>query len=136
MNYKKIFSFFGMTYLITWFFWWLRALLTTANVIDVNSIEAWLLYVCGSLGPTIAAISFLDDKSLNGIKKFIFDHKKGTLKYLLFFVIVYLVAFYTSKFEIVSVNALLTAPIMLLVYTLFCGGNEELGWRCIVQPEL
>ena len=136
MNMKKIIKFFAMTYLITWIAWGLRAILTSLDIINANSIIAWLIYGIGSLGPTITAISMIEDKSLKGISNFIFNHNKNTIGYLLFFSILYSSAFYFSSFTIVEGQSIIMAPILFIVMLIIGGGNEELGWRGIVQPEL
>lgn len=136
MNYKKLIKYFAITYLITWFFWGIRALLTTLEVTDVNSILAWILYALGSLGPTITAILMLEDKSFKGIMDFIFKGKKGTIGYLLFFIVAFSLTYYCSTFKIIEGQSVIMLPIVLLVLLLVGGGNEELGWRGIVQPEL
>ena len=136
MDKKKIIKYLVTTYVITWIFWGIRAALTSFDILPYDNAIIWILYALGSLGPTVAAISLLEDKSLKGIKDFIFNHKKGTIIYFLYFLAIYTLTFYCSTFKIAEGTTLVNAIIHGIIFIIVGGGNEELGWRGILQPEL
>ena len=136
MDKNKIIKYLVTTYVITWIFWGLRAILTSLDILAFENPIIFILYALGSLGPTVAAITLLEDKSLKGIKDFIFNHKKGTFIYFLYFLVVYTLTFYCSTFKIVEGTTLVNSILHAIMYIVRGGGNEELGWRGILQPDL
>ena len=68
MDKNKIIKYLVTTYVITCIFWGIRAFLTSFNILAFENPIIFILYALGSLGPTVAAITLLEDKSLKGIK--------------------------------------------------------------------
>lgn len=77
-----------------------------------------------------------EDNTVKSIVKSIFEHRKKSLNYLFLF----------SAFEILTIglssrelNPVLNMPVIPLVFlraTFIYGGEEELGWRGVMQPLL
>lgn len=140
MNKKLVKEFLFITFSIMLVFWGGCALLSQETGLTVNH---WLLRIMHSIGgfsPTIA--SFVSLKRAGKVKSFkewlkkIFDLKHSAFAYSLmaFFVLLYYgIGCAVNGFEIGApvFMALVLVPMMLVG-----GGNEEVGWRMILQPEL
>lgn len=136
MNKKKIITYLIITFAITYTSWWGLALLTNLNIVNSSQSIFTLIHVIGGFGPTIAAICVLPKKSPKEILKFVFSYKKNTLWYLLLFCVIQGAIIGLSSMEINPQIPWYAAPIVMLSATIVGGGNEELGWRGIMQPEL
>ncbi len=136
MNKKKIITYLIITFSITCAFWWGLAVLTNLNIVNSSQGIFTLLHVIGGFGPTIAAIAVLPKKSPKEILRFVFSCKKNSVWYLLLFCAMQGLIIGLSSMEINPAMPWYTAPIVLLSATVVGGGNEELGWRGIMQPEL
>ncbi len=136
MNKKKTITYLIITFAITYIFWWGLALLTNLNIVSSSQGIYTLLHMIGGFGPTIAAIAVLPKKSPKEILSFVFSCKKNSFWYLLLFCAMQGLIIGLSSMEINPAMPWYAAPIVLLSATLLGGGNEELGWRGIMQPEL
>lgn len=136
MNKKKLITYLSITFAITYTCWWGLALLTNLNIVNSSQGIFTLIHVIGGFGPTIAAICVLPKKSPKEILKFVFNSKKNTLWYLLLFCVIQGAIIGLSSMEINPQIPWYAAPIVMLSATIVGGGNEELGWRGIMQPEL
>ncbi len=141
-----------ITFFISWLSWGILILLTGFNVIKFQSVIGVILFLIGGFGPTISAIMCIDGKfSFRKLWKFITDHKKKTIGYLLFFVALMVgsvVLSYTQAdkrswchlFDTTTPQSVcfgqvfLSAIVAFIIITLIGGGNEELGWRGTLQP--
>ncbi len=133
---KKIITYLITTFAITYTCWWGLALVTNLNIVNSSQGVYTLLHVIGGFGPTIAAIALLPKKSPKEILRFVFSCKKNSFWYLLLFCAVQGLIIGLSSMEINPAMPWYAAPIVLLSATVVGGGNEELGWRGIMQPEL
>lgn len=136
MNKKKLITYLIITFAITYTCWWGLALLTSLDIVDSSQGVFTLIHVIGGFGPTVAAVSVLPDKSPKAIVKFVFSCKKNSFWYLLLFCAIQALVIGVSSMETNPALPWYAAPIVLLSATLIGGGNEEPGWRGIMQPEL
>lgn len=114
--------------------------LSQALNLTVDNIFLKIMYFVGGFSPTIASyISLKRNGEVSGFKQWlkkIFDVKHSLLTYVcvaLFVAVYYVVGCLVNGFEI-------GAPVFVLLVVvpmmLFGGGNEEVGWRMILQPQL
>ena len=136
MNRKKIITYVVITFAITYTFWWGLALLTNRNILHSSQGLFTLLFAIGGFGPTIAAILLLPEKGPKPVLRFIFSCQKNSFWYLLLFCVIQAAVIGLSSMELNPQLPWYTAPVVLLSATLVSGGNEELGWRGTMQPEL
>ncbi|WP_303972460.1 CPBP family intramembrane glutamic endopeptidase [Streptococcus merionis] len=122
-----------VTFIITWGLSWG---LIPIFKLSLSSSLGNLLYLIGGYGPTIAAFFCLKDKSWKEIKKFLFHPNKGSWRYLLGFLLLQIVVIGLSSRQSSGRVPLHLLPILLLQATTLFGGNEELGWRGVMQPLL
>lgn len=132
MNRKRIIHYLLITFAITYVFWWGLALLTNLHLVNSSQGIFTFLHGVGGFGPTIAAILVLPDKSLKAVLKFIFSCSKRSFWYLIVFCAIESLIIGLSSMETNPAVSWYVLPIVIL----FGGGNEELGWRGIMQPEL
>ncbi len=135
MSKNKTITYLIITFSITYTFWWGLAVLTNLNIVNSSQGVFTLLHVIGGFGPTIAAIAVLPKKSPKEILRFVFSCKKNSFWYLLLFCVMQGLIIGLSSMEINPAMPWYAAPIVLLSATIVGGGNEELGWRGIMQPE-
>ncbi len=136
LNKKRVTTYLLITFSITYAFWWGLAVLTNLNIVNSSQGIFTLLHVIGGFGPTIAAIAVLPKKSPKEILRFVFSCKKNSFWYLLLFCAIQGSIVGLSSMERHPAMSWYAAPIVLLSATVVGGGNEELGWRGILQPEL
>ncbi|MBM6918460.1 CPBP family intramembrane glutamic endopeptidase [Intestinimonas butyriciproducens] len=136
MNRKKIITYIVITFAITYTFWWGLALLTNRNILHSSQGLFTLLFAIGGFGPTISAILLLPEKGPKPVLRFIFSCQKNSFWYLLLFCVIQAAVIGLSSMELNPQLPWYTAPVVLLSATLVSGGNEELGWRGTMQPEL
>lgn len=140
MNKKLVREFFTITFVIMIIFWGGCALISQTLNITVNNIFLRIMHIIGGFSPTIA--SYISLKRNGKVKSFkewlkkIFDIKQSIGTYLLvalFVLIYYVLGCLINGFEMGApiFMILVLAPMMLVG-----GGNEEVGWRMILQPEL
>ena len=98
------------------------------------------MHIIGGFSPTIASyISLKRNNKVKNLKEWlkkIFDIKHNIWTYvlvILFVVIYYVLGCAINGFEF---GAPIFMLIVILPMMLFGGGNEEVGWRMILQPEL
>jgi len=136
MNRHRVLTYLTVTYAITGTFWWSLALLTNLRIVDASQGIFTLLHVIGGFGPTIAALFVLPDRKPKAIMRFVFSGKQNGIWYLLLFCAMQTLVIGISSRETNPVLPWYALPIVLFSATFFGGGNEELGWRGILQPEL
>lgn len=124
-----------ITFFISWLSWGILILLTGFNIVKFQSVIGIILFGIGGFGPTISAIMCMDGKlSFRKVWKFITEHKKHTIGYLLLFAALVVAVMGLSSMEINSAIPWYALPVVFIICTLFGGGNEELGWRGTLQP--
>lgn len=133
---KRIVIYLTAAFSITYIFWWGLALLTNCGVLDSSDFLYTLLHLIGGFGPTIAAVFVLPKKSPKEACRFLFSREKNTLWILLLFCAAETLIIGVSSLRLNPSLPWYIAPVVLLWSTVFSGGNEELGWRGVLQPEL
>lgn len=136
MNKKKVIAYLLITFAITYTSWWGLALLTNLKLINSSQPLFTFIHFIGGFGPTIAAILVLPEKHPKSVLKFIFFCKKGAFWYLLLFCAIQAAVVGISSMELNSQLPWHLVPAVMLTATIAGGGNEELGWRGMMQPEL
>ena len=136
MNKKRVITYLIITFAITYTFWWGLALLTNLNIINSSQGIFTLIHAIGGFGPTIAAILVLPKKSPKSVLKFVFSCKKTSFWYLLLFCAIQALIIGFSSMETNPALPWYVTPVVMLSATIIGGGNEEIGWRGIMQPEL
>lgn len=136
MNKKRIATYLFTTFAITYTFWWGLALMTNLGIIHSSQGIFTLLHAIGGFGPTIAAILTLPKRSPKTVAEFVFSRRKGSIRYLILFCAIQALVIAISSGETNPALPWYFTPIVMLSATFVGGGNEELGWRGIMQPEL
>lgn len=140
MNRKLVKEFLFITFSVMLVFWGACALLSQVTELTVNHWLLRIMHLIGGFSPTIASfVSLKRAGKVNGFKEWlkkIFDLKHSAFTYVLVFGFVfvyYAIGCGVNGFEIGApwFMALVLVPMMLVG-----GGNEEVGWRMILQPEL
>lgn len=140
MNKTLIKEFLIITFSVMLIFWGSAAILSQALNLTVNHPILRIMHLIGGFSPTIG--SFVSLKRNNKIESFkewihkIFDIKHSISTYVLTFIftaIYYLTNCLINGFE---VGAPFFMAIILVPMMIAGGGNEEVGWRMILQPEL
>lgn len=140
MNKKLVREFLIVTFVIMLVFWGGCALISQIFDLTVNNIFLRIMHMIGGFSPTIASyISLKRNNVVTGFKEWLnkaFDIKHNILVYVL--VIVYVAIYYVIGCAIngFEIGAPIFMLIVLIPMMLFGGGNEEVGWRMILQPEL
>lgn len=140
MNKKLLKDYLLITFGITILFWGGAAVLSQLLNLTISNILIRVMHFIGGFSPTIASyISLKRNGQVDGffhwLKK-VFDIKHSVLTYglvLLFVLIYYLLG---CAINGVSVGSPVYMLIVIIPLMLFSGGNEEVGWRMILQPEL
>lgn len=136
MDKRKIITYISITFAITWICWWGLAVLTYNHIVDSSQGIFTVIHLIGGFGPTIAAIALLPNKEPKDVLRFVFSCNKNSFRYLLLFCIMQGFVIGISSMEINPAIPWFATPIVLLSTIFLGGGNEELGWRGIMQPEL
>lgn len=140
MNKKLVREFLIVTFVIMLVFWGGCALVSQIFDLTVNNIFLRIMHMIGGFSPTIASyVSLKRNNVVTGFKEWLnkaFDIKHNILIYVL--VIVYVAIYYVIGCAIngFEIGAPIFMLIVLIPMMLFGGGNEEVGWRMILQPEL
>lgn len=140
MNKKLVKEFLIITFVIMLIFWGGCALISQIFNLTINNIFLRIMHIIGGFSPTIASyISLKRNNKVKNLKEWlkkIFDIKHNIWTYvlvILFVLIYYVLGCAINGFEF---GAPIFMLIVILPMMLFGGGNEEVGWRMILQPEL
>lgn len=136
MENQKLRKYLIRTFAISWGIWLILWLFVKNNIFTFSSVAGTILFTIGGFAPTISAISLLEDKSFQSIMKFIFSNKKKSIIYLLLFCLLAVLTLGLSSMELNSQISLYMIPVIFLQCIFISGGNEELGWRGMMQPIL
>ncbi len=131
---KKAIKFLSITYFISWISWFLLAVLLKFDIINQGFIYG-ALFMLGGFGPTIATIICLEDKSFKSILNYIFHTKKGGIKYFLILSLLFIGIMGATQGLNQEIPPF-AIPIIIISATFIGGGNEELGWRGMLEPVL
>ena len=137
MNSKRLAKFLIITFLISWIAWCGLAALTSLNIIPFSHPLGTILHIIGGFGPAIATLFVLEEKNtIKSIVKFIFKHRKKSLNYLFLFSVFEILTISLSSREFNAALKMYLIPLIFLQATFIYGGEEELGWRGVMQPLL
>ncbi len=126
-----------ITFAITYACWWGVAALVAYTDFVYGDILPTIIYIIGNFGPAIAALFCIDGRPyLTSLKKFLFSYKKRGIWFFLLFVALVTLTVGLSSMEWNPQMTALNFFISLLGSTVVYGGEEELGWRGILQPAL
>ncbi len=140
MNKKLVKDYLLITFSIMAVFWGGCAVISQCFDLTVNNIFMRIMHMVGGFSPTIASyISLKRNNLISNFKewlKTVFDikHSAGTYAAVLLFVAIYYVL--GCLINGFSLGAPIFMIVVILPMMLFGGGNEEVGWRMILQPEL
>ena len=140
MNKKLIKDFLIITFILQIIFWGGATLICKFTSLTIKHILIKVLYYIGLYSPTIASfISLKRNKVIENILDFIEPIFRFKQKIKVYFIIIVFILtyFYIGCMLNTYEKGLPLYSIFLntLIF-FFRGGNEELGWRTILQPEL
>ena len=137
MNKKAVVKYLIITFVITYACWWGVAALVAYTDFAYGDILPTIIYIIGNFGPAIAALFCIGRKDyLHQLKEFLFSYKKHGVCFFLLFVVLVTLTVGLSSMELNPQMTALNFFITLLGSTFVYGGEEELGWRGILQPVL
>lgn len=137
MEMKRLCKFVIMTFIITGLAWGSLATLTKISIVSFTHPIATLLHIIGGFGPTIASLFVLEEKiSFKSAVKFIFHYRQKTIIYFWILAAMAIAIIGISSMEFNSALPWYLIPIVFLQAVFIYGGEEELGWRGIMQPIL
>jgi len=135
INRNLIIKFLLITFAISWSCFGLLAVLNNADIITYTA--GFPLIMIGAFGPGIAAIMLQEKRTPNAIVKFIFSGTYRHFPYLILFGALLGATFWVPTQELNPYGPPLFAfPVVLLVQTIFTGGQEEVGWQGFLRPSL
>lgn len=137
MDIKSVIKYLIITFVITYVCWWGVAALVAYTDFMYGDILPTIIYIIGNFGPAIAALFCINDRPyLRSLKNFLFTYKKHGVWFFLLFVTLVTLTVGLSSMEWNPQMTALNFFITLLGSTFVYGGEEELGWRGILQPIL
>lgn len=137
MDTKRLAKFLIITFVITGIAWCGLATLTSLNIIPFSHPLGTILHIIGGFGPTIAAFFVLEEKTtVKSILKFVFGYRKKSLSYFFLFSIFEILTIGLSSREFNLALPQYLIPLIFLQAIFVYGGEEELGWRGVMQPLL
>lgn len=137
MKKNRLLYFLIITFLITGIAWIGLAVLTQLNIITFTHPIGTMLHVVGGFGPTIASLFCINEKlTFNSFKKFVFQYKRKSLIPFWILSAMAIATIALSSMELNSELPLYLVPIIFIQAVFIYGGEEELGWRGIMQPLL
>ncbi len=134
---KRLTKYLAISFAISWVAWGILAVLIAQGKFAFADPEGTMLHVLGGFGPTIAAVLVLPGEiTVKAVCRFIFRTKDKTLKYLLLFSAMEILTIALSAMELNPAISLQLVPMIFVQAIFVYGGNEELGWRGVLQPTL
>lgn len=137
MKKGQLWKYLLLTFLITYLCWGSLAVFIKLGLFGFSHPIAVILHMIGGFGPTIAALfTFRGKLSVKSLIDFVFVHKKKSARYLLLFCVFEIVVLGISSMEVNPAIPWYFVPIVFIQAALLYGGNEEWGWRGVMQPIL
>ena len=133
---KHIFPFITWTFGISWGAWLTLFALSMMHVTSGDQPLGIVLILIGGFGPAIATFITLKIFKPKQLLDFVFSHAKGWWLYTVGFCLVRILTLFIVHPVLPSLHATLIFPIGWLFITFAGGGNEEIGWRGLLQPAL
>ena len=133
MSKKRLGCFLAVSFGITWLCWGGLAVLD----IPLTHPAGVVLHLLGGFGPTFAALFWFGPvRTRKTFAAFLFRWKKGSLRYLLLFAVLEITVVGLSSLEWNRMMPPYLVPVVFLQAVVIYGGEEELGWRGVMEPEL
>ena len=130
-------KFLTITFVMTGLAWGPLAILTKTGVISFTHPIGTMLHIIGGFGPTTASLFVLEEKlTCKSAVKFVFHYKRKTILYFCVLAAMAIAVIGISSMEFNSALPWYLIPIVFLQAVFLYGGEEELGWRGIMQPIL
>ncbi|VDY72682.1 CAAX amino protease [Streptococcus sanguinis] len=133
---RHILPFLAWTFGISWSAWLILYILATLKLTSVAEPLGYALSFIGGFGPTLGTFISLKISRPKKMLDFIFSHAKGWWIYMLAFCLVRILTLFIANPVLPPLNAMLMFPLGWIFVTFVGGGNEELGWRGVLQPAL
>lgn len=137
MEMKRLRKFLIITFAITGIAWGALAIFTTLSLISFTHPIGTMLHITGGFGPTIAALLVLEERfTCKAAVRFVFKYKRKTMVHFWTLVAMAIAVIGISSMELNPALPWYIVPVVFLQAVLIYGGEEELGWRGIMQPIL
>lgn len=134
---KKLLKYLAVTFAITYASWGGLAILIQTNTLAFSHPVATVLHLVGGFGPPAAAFLVSDSiSSVKGLCNAILKHRKNTAKFFWIPCALEVFVIALSSMELNPSVPLYLVPVIFLQAVFVYGGNEELGWRGVMQPLL
>ena len=133
---RHILPFLAWTFGISWGSWLILYILAALKLTSVAEPLGYALFFIGGSGPTLGTFISLKISHPKKMLDFIFSHAKGWWIYMLAFCLVRVLTLFIANPVLPPLNAVLMFPLGWTFVTFAGGGNEELGWRGVLQPAL
>jgi membrane protease YdiL (CAAX protease family) len=134
---KRLMKYLTIAFLITWICWWGEALFVKFTSFRESDLLPMILFTVGGFGPTIAALCCFENKlTPKRIINFLFGCKKNSFFILIFFLVLEIATFGLSSMQRNAAIEFSTIPMIFAQAIFIYGGNEELGWRGVMQSVL
>lgn len=137
MERTRLRKFLIITFLITGLAWGILAALTKFAVVSFSHPMAAVLHITGGFGPTIASLLVLEEKiTFRSAAAFVFRYKRKTAACFWTLTVMAIAVIGISSMELNPALPWYLIPVVFLQAVFLYGGEEELGWRGIMQPIL
>ena len=137
MEMKRLRKFLIITFVVTGLAWGSLAIFTKLSLISFTHPIGTILHIIGGFGPTIASLFVLEERlAFKSAVKFVFQYKRKTIVYFWTLAAMAIAVIGISSMEFNSALPFYLIPIVFLQAVFIYGGEEELGWRGIMQPIL
>ena len=137
MEMKRLRKFIIITFIVTGLAWGSLAFFTSFSIISFTHPIGMILHIIGGFGPTIASLFVLEETlSFESAVKFVFQYKRKTIVCFWTLAAMAIAVIGISSMEFNSALPWYLIPIVFLQAVFIYGGEEELGWRGIMQPIL
>lgn len=137
MEMKRLRKFLIITFIITILTWGSLAILIKLSLISFTHLIGTMLHIIGGFGPTIASLLVLEEKmEFKSAVKFVFQYKRKTIACFWLLAAMAIAVIGISSMEFNTALPWYLIPIVFLQAVFIYGGEEEIGWRGIMQPIL
>ncbi len=134
----RLSKYLAITFSITWICWSLLAIIQSPEYhFGFRGYLSTPLHIIGGFAPFFAVLAVCDEKvSFKYLLNIFKRYNSGTTKYLLAFMFLEIAVFGLSSMERNAAIPIFAIPIIFVEAVLIYGGNEEIGWRGLMQPLL
>lgn len=132
-------KFLAITFLIMLIGWGTCVVLGLYGLTLSNCMPLYLPFLLGGFSPTLASYIVLKQEKGVGLRSWlaqIFDFRQSLLAYLLPAILILVYGIPQLLISGYDQGAPFAMLILLIPMMVFGGGNEEAGWRHVLQPEL